>query len=138
MLRSLLVILAWVPLQASGAEPTESQLATRLIEALVDDDPDIRQNLSAALVKLGPVATPLLIDVLKSPTAPRQQRAGAAYVLGQIGPAARSAIPVLLDALKDPDRDVRRQASYAVSRLIPNRAIRPADPVDLQAGRTSQ
>jgi HEAT repeat protein len=54
-----------------------------------------------------------------------ERRAGAAYTLGLIGPPAKAALPALLNALKDETIDVRRQASYAVSRLIPDTRVKP-------------
>jgi HEAT repeat protein len=103
-----------VPAADPGSDET---VVRRLIEALKDADPDVRQNLAAALAKIGPTAVEPLVAALKDPLAER--RAGAAYALGLIGPAARAALPKLLDALDDKDLDVRRQVSYAVSRLVP-------------------
>jgi hypothetical protein len=42
---------------------------------------------------------------------------GAAAAIGLIRPAAKSATPALLRAMKDPDEGVRRNASYALSRI---------------------
>jgi len=97
----------------------DETIIRRLIVALKDSDPDVRQNISIALAKVGPAAVELLIATLKSKESSTEQRAGVAYTLGQIGSPARAALPALLDALEDADLDVRRQASYAISRLIP-------------------
>lgn len=101
-----------------GGEPDQKDVIRKLIEALKDPDPDVRQNLGAALAKIGADSVEPLIEALKGDNADR--RAGAAYTLGLIGPAAKSALPALLDALKDEAVEVRRQASYAVSRLVPD------------------
>jgi HEAT repeat protein len=94
----------------------DAEVLDRLIEALKDTDPDVRQNLSTALSKFGQSAVEPLVKVLGSETA--GQRAGAAYALAQLGHGARPALPKLLDLLKDQDVDVRRQSSLAVSRIL--------------------
>jgi HEAT repeat protein len=124
--RGLPIILMLVVPAAVGraADPLPPDaLVRRLIDALKDPDPDVRQNLAAALAKVGPAAVEPLTAALDDSLAER--RAGAAYALGQMGTAARSALPKLLDALDDKDLDVRRQASYAVSRLVPTPTPKP-------------
>jgi HEAT repeat protein len=102
-------------------EPDTKELVKKLVEALKDPDPDVRQNLGSALAKIGPEAVEPLVEALKGENPDR--RAGAAYTLGLIGPTAKTALPALLEALKDEAVEVRRQASYAIARLIPeNRA----------------
>ena len=96
----------------------------RLIDALKDTDFEVRQNLGAALAKAGPRTVPLLREALKDKLVER--RSGAAYALGLLGDAARPALPELLDALNDPDTDVRRQASYAIVRVVPAGRAAPA------------
>ena len=81
----------------------------------------MRQNLGAALAKIGPDAIEPLVEALKGDNPDR--RAGAAYTLGLIGPPAKAALPALLEALKDETVEVRRQASYAVARLIPDNRV---------------
>ena len=106
-----------IPLPA--AEPLKDEVVVRkLIEALKDSDPDIRNNLSAALTKLGPAAVEQLGEALKDSLPER--RAGAAYALGSMGANAKVALPKLLDALADADLDVRRQVSLAISRIVPH------------------
>jgi HEAT repeat protein len=127
--RGLLAILGAfvIAVAASAADPPPNDaLVRRLIDALKDPDPDVRQNLAVALAKIGPTAVEPLTEALGDSLAER--RAGAAYALGQIGPTARSALPKLLDALDDKDLDVRRQASYAVSRLVPSGTAKPPAP----------
>src|SRR5262245_65752000 len=108
----------------------------KLVEALKDPDPDVRQNLGSALAKIGPDAVEPLVEALKGDNPDR--RAGAAYTLGLIGPAAKTALPALLEALKDDAVEVRRQASYAIARLIPdNRNVKDAkEAKDKAAGET--
>lgn len=117
----------------SAAEPVpEGALIRRLIDGLKDPDPDVRQNLATALAKIGPAAVEPLTAALDDSLAER--RAGASYALGQIGPPARPALAKLLDALGDKDLDVRRQASYAISRLVPSGAVKTAAKPDAPTG----
>jgi HEAT repeat protein len=127
-----LASLLFGPVSLLLAQPVDAEMALvkRLIEALKDPDPDVRQNLCSALAKVGAPAVEPLLGALKDKTAPPERRAGVAYALGQIGPMARAAIPALLDALEDSDLDVRRQASFAISRLIPKRPTAPAPAPD--------
>lgn len=102
--------------QQAPIQLKDAEILDRLIEALKDTDPDVRQNLSTALSKYGQAAVEPLVKALGSETA--GQRAGAAYALAQLGHGARPALPKLLDLLKDKDVDVRRQSSLAVSRIL--------------------
>jgi HEAT repeat protein len=111
------------------AAPPEADTVRRLVAALKDADPEVRQNLAIALAKIGPAAVEPLVAALKDPLPER--RAGAAAALGQIGAPARPALPALLDLLDDKELDVRRQVSHAIARLIPSsrperRAVRAA------------
>jgi HEAT repeat protein len=108
---------------AVAADPPPDALVRRLIDALKDSDPDVRQNLGTALAKIGPAAVEPLTEALGDSLPER--RAGAAYALGQMGTAARPALAKLLDALDDKELDVRRQASYAVSRLVTTTPAKP-------------
>lgn len=128
----LVVCVLAAPIPA--AEPVaEDVLVRRLIDGLKDSDPDVRQNLAVALAKIGPAAVEPLTVALDDSLAVR--RAGAAYALGQIGTAAKPALGKLLDALDDKDLDVRRQASYALSRLVPSGSARPpVKPADSPTG----
>ncbi len=94
----------------------ERELIAALIESLDDPDGEVRQNIAVAIANLGEAAVPALIEALGDEKAER--RAGAAAALGQIRPAAQSAIPALLKAVKDKDEIVRRHASYALSRIV--------------------
>jgi len=44
-------------------------------------------------------------------------RGGATHALGEIGPAAKDAVPGLIEALKDPDITVRRSAGFALGEI---------------------
>ncbi len=128
-MRGLFVIAGVCVIAAFGtaADPVPTNaLVKRLIASLQDPDPDVRQNLAIALAKIGPAAVEPLTAALTDDLPER--RDGAAYALGQIGGPAKSALPKLLDALDDKDLDVRRQASYAVSRLVPSGTPKPPAP----------
>lgn len=43
-----------------------------------------------------------------------QERAAAARILGELGPAAKDAVPGLQEALQDADKDVRRSAARSL------------------------
>lgn len=127
------LVVGLLTLPAAAGEPVrEDALVRRLVDALKDPDPDVRQNLAVALAKIGSAAVEPLMAALEDSLAER--RAGAAYALGHMGNAAKPALAKLLDALDDKDLDVRRQASYAISRLVPGGAKPPAKPVDSPTG----
>jgi HEAT repeat protein len=56
-----------------------------------------------------------LIKALESPET--SKRAGAAVVLGQIGPDARAAVSTLMKTLKDPDDTVRKNSAEALEQI---------------------
>ena len=105
------------PGDARRPAPLDDDVVRQLVDALRDPDFEVRQNLAAALAKTGGRVVAPLRDALKDKLAER--RSGAAYTLGLLGEVARPALPELLDALHDPDPDVRRQASFAIARVVP-------------------
>lgn len=106
-----------VPLPKSTEEPLKDDgLIVLLIECLDDGDGEVRQNIAVALGHLGSRTVPRLIAALSHESPER--RMGAAQALGHVRPPARSAIPALLKAMKDSDESVRRQVSYALSRIV--------------------
>jgi len=73
-----------------------------------------------ALAKIGHAAVPALLDALKDPSPNR--RSGSAKALGQIGPAAATALPSLQPLVKDdPAETVRQAAAEAVKQIKPRR-----------------
>ena len=103
---------------AAPPTPNDRELVNRLVAALKDPDADVRSNLAQALAKIGPTAVEPLSEALAD--ALPERRAGAAYALGLLGPVAKSALPQLLNLLDDKDTEVRRQASQAIIRVLPN------------------
>ena len=59
---------------------------------------------------------PRLVQLLKTERSPRV-RSYVALALGNIGPAARAALPALRQATTDPNADVRRNAFWALANL---------------------
>lgn len=121
----VLTLFAVLPVHASSATPgpagkdergNEEELIAALVAALDDQDYEVRKNIASALGNLGEVAVPRLINALGH--AKKERRMGAAMALGQVRPQASAAIPALLKLLKDADEGVRRDASYALSRIV--------------------
>ena len=63
------------------------------------------------------VATGDWVAALKSSDS--LERRLAAHALGEIGPAAREAVPALIEALRDPESFVRVWAAAALARVQP-------------------
>ena len=110
------LMMAIAQLNQAPANVDES-IVRRLVAALKDPELEVRQNLAFALAKIGSPSVELLKEALKDTNPDR--RAGAAYALGLIGVSARVALPALIELLNDSDTAVRRQASYAIGRVIP-------------------
>jgi HEAT repeat protein len=85
-----------------------------------------RQQAFAALVKIGPPAVPALAALLRE-SATWDVRWKAAEALGEIGPAARDAVPALADALRDGTQNwvVRVAALRALARVAGADAVAP-------------
>jgi HEAT repeat protein len=109
-----------------GAQNTDTPVVETLIDALKDPDVEIRLYAGTALAQLGPTSVDPLRKALD--TGDKNSRSGACYALGQMGAAALPAKQQLLKALKDSERDVRRQAAYALSRLLSAETETPLSP----------
>jgi hypothetical protein len=111
----------------AGAPPlSDQELITALIEALGDPSFEVRDNIAFALGNLGEAVAPKLLDALNDPMPERRQ--GAAMAIGRIRPGYRPAVPALMRALKDKDDGVRRQASYALSRIVSREILTSVSP----------
>ena len=86
-----------------------------LINALKDEDKNIRRNAAYALARIGKDAVPALITALKDEDS--DVRSNAADALGKIGADAKEAVPVLITALKDEDNYVRSNAADALGNI---------------------
>jgi hypothetical protein len=93
--------------------PAAADAVPALVEALKDQNQDVRGWAVHGLSRIGPAAMPGLVEALKN------QDAGvsgtAARALGRIGPAAADAVPALVEALKNQNAEVRGEAAGARS-----------------------
>jgi HEAT repeat protein/lysophospholipase L1-like esterase len=96
-----------------------------LARALDAAEPEVRREALAALRTLGPAAesVPALLRALHDPAL----RWRVPDVLGELGPAAREAVPALTEALADANAAVRWRAAKALGRIGP--AARKAAPL---------
>jgi HEAT repeat protein len=96
------------------------QAIPSLVEALKDEDGDVRISAAFALVRIKlevKQAIPVLIEALKSEDA--NIRFDAAKALGAIGPEAKQAIPALVEALKEQPRMFAGGPAEALGRIGP-------------------
>jgi HEAT repeat protein len=111
------IALAWIgPAQSRDAVP-------RLMKALKDGQDQVGgpSRATTALWKIGraaPETIPILIAGLKDP----KLRVDSAYILGLIGPPARSAIPALVEASAHRDTKLRCSAAMALVEIEPTQA----------------
>lgn len=98
-------------LGAMGSDAKEASPA--LVEVLVDQDNATSIAVGAALRDIGPGAVPALIEALGD----RPRMARAAFVLGQIGPAAKDAILALTKLLEHPNPDIHQNARKALKQI---------------------
>ena len=119
-------------LYASGSlraiGPAAEAAVPALIEALKDEDSNVRGSAADALGKIGPAAVPALIEALRDDDSDVRYTAAA---LARIGPAAEAAVPALIEALKHDDSIVRFNAAYALGKIGP--AAEAAVPTLLEA-----
>jgi HEAT repeat protein len=96
--------------------PPAPEIAVPIFEkALADaDEATVRQALGA-VARLGAPVVPRLIGALKHPKA----RAGVAYALGEIGPAAAPATDALASLLGDSREEVVHEALIALAKIGP-------------------
>lgn len=94
------------------------ELVTTLLDLLDDADAEVRQSVAQALAKIGRQSVSPLVTILKDEKKSAATRANAAYVLGQIGPAAREAIPALSKAVKEENKDLRKRAAFAIANIV--------------------
>lgn len=92
-----------------------------LIEALSENDPDIRNRAAKALGEINdPIAVPHLINALNDENASVQWR-----VLEALAKIKEPAVLPLIGALSDEDPDIRSGAACALGEIGDNRAIMP-------------
>ena len=88
------------------------------IQALKDEDMDVRTNAMKTLMNLGREAVPALAETLKGKDI--NLRVWAALVLGNLGGEAKEALPSLLTIAKDEKENklVRNLVSRAITRIV--------------------
>jgi HEAT repeat protein len=88
------------------------------LEALKDENLEIRNNAAKTLMNLGREAVPALVEALKGKDT--ELRVWAALLLANLGPEAKAALPSLLAAVKDKKENqlVRDLASRAITRIV--------------------
>src|SRR5262249_40716440 len=101
--------------------PLAKAAAPALIDALNDDDPEVRDKADFALFEMGSVAVPFLLHGLTRDE-PRI-RSAVAETLGSILPRPRTAVPALIKALKDKDAVVRLKTVQALGAIADSTAI---------------
>jgi len=89
-----------------------------LAKAARSSDPGVRSAVAEALDECGVKAVPILITLARDPDS--SVRDAAVDSLGDIGPAAKEALPVLRAALHDPGGYVAERARYALSQMGPD------------------
>ena len=115
--------LASAPLVENAALYTYNLDVSEALQALRDDDWQVRTAAAMALGEIGPraaVAVPDLIQTLEKDKREDVRRA-AAEALGSIKPTAIEAISVLTQALEDQSAYVRWAAAKALSAITERR-----------------
>ncbi|MCS6851413.1 MAG: HEAT repeat domain-containing protein [Gemmataceae bacterium] len=113
---------------AALSPPAEASVP-QLVRLLVANRAEVRNAAGDALVRIGAPAVPALTRAL----ADEAVRCEAALILGEMGEAARSAVPELIRGLRDPSKDFRHAAHQALVRLGS-----PAVPALVAAARASE
>ncbi len=115
----LRVIIVGSFVASSLATDVAADSASDRIPALITalGDPNVRNGASVALKGLGTKVVPALQVSLQSGTG--DVAVWSAYTLGQIGPAAQSAVTDLISALASSDDALRAAAAQALGRIGP-------------------
>src|SRR2546429_512421 len=113
-LAACFLVLALCPVSAMLRAGEDDEAIKRLLERIRKGD----GRVVPALAKHGAAAVPGLIDILKEGNADIQ--GNAIETLGQIGPAAKKAVPLLAEALTEGNNSVlAAQAAQALGRIGP-------------------
>jgi HEAT repeat protein len=98
--------------------PVAPDVVPALVEALRDGNADVRLQAVIALKPVGPgaaIATAGLVRILRDPHERSNTRTWAAVALGNIGPAAREAVPALL-SVRD-ERELTPEVENALKKI---------------------
>ena len=96
--------------------PSAAAAIPQLIKALHAKSGAVTVHAADALARIGPAAVPALISVLGE----EDLRGLAAMILGDLGSAAKPAVPALLEAARDSRLEVRREAYLALAAIGPD------------------
>lgn len=147
--------LFWTPVEARAAEsaPVAATASAEptvadLVKTLSSNDTVELFLAIQALAAKGPEAAPAVPDLIKilgDDKRSNQLRVESAHALGEIGPAAKDAVPVLLETVKARESALRGYSAKALGCIGPDAAaavkplavlVRDSDPaVRLQAAR---
>jgi HEAT repeat protein len=94
----------------------------QLIQALRDDNKQVRGEAMLTLHRIGEKAIPYLIQVLKDPEENVHVRYGVSIVLADIG---EKAVPQLIQALRNEQRFVRAASAHALGQIGMQEAFYP-------------
>lgn len=100
-------------LESMGAEAAIASPA--LVTALGDPERPVREAAQSALMAFGMRALDPLVDALGD--ANRERRGRAVVILGRLGPPALPAAAGLERILRGDDREIRRDAAFALTRI---------------------
>jgi len=78
-------------------------------------DKKILLGCNYALLAMGKEIVPYMISLLKDDE--WEMRRGAAWILGEVGPEAKDAVPALTEALNDSNPEVRTRAAEALKKV---------------------
>lgn len=102
--------------------PAPGEFAPYIQKALAGQSEETIARALDALAALGPAAVPGLVQGL----AVKDSQAAIAYILGQIGPEAKEAVPALTGVLASDNPRARREAAMALGKI--GAASKPAVP----------
>ncbi len=97
--------------------PEVADAVPALIDALKDEDAQVRWRAAEALGAIRQASVPALMTALKAEQAEVRWR--AADALGMMGSAAKDAVPSLVEALHDESWLVRERAAHALGEIGP-------------------
>lgn len=97
-----------------GRLASATEVMPLLMKALREEE-SYETYASDALVEVGSIAVPSLIEALKDQD--KKMRLKAAYTLNGIGMQAQEAVPALVQALQDSEFHVKRWASSALAKI---------------------
>jgi len=112
-MRQMAAVLLWFPF----LKPKSHEAVPALIEALKDDDPNLKCAVLRTIGELADaeVSVPLFLQALRDSDA--TVRASAAAALGKLGQAASLAVPTLRGSLEDEDAAVRDAAAASIHEI---------------------